>query len=211
MTPVEIKTEHQKRLENLTRKKNENDLLKRQISDNLTKIQGCADKLMVVREALKFLEEIANSRRGTMKGKIEEIVTEALRLIYGTDYRVELNYCVKNNRSSLEIEMVRDTPKGEVRRQLGGFGGGVADTISVPLRLMVLLGSKQSEKICVLDECYKHMDEERIEGVAEFLKTLADRLQMQIIMCTHHEEIRDRADRTFLVSEKTGKSEVKAV
>jgi DNA repair exonuclease SbcCD ATPase subunit len=96
-----------------------------------------------------------------------------------------------------------------VRREIGGFGGGVADSISVPLRLMVLLGSKQVARICVLDECYKHMDVERIELVAEFLKTLTDKLGMQVIICTHHAVIRDRADKTYLVSESNGKSTVR--
>jgi DNA repair exonuclease SbcCD ATPase subunit len=180
----------------------------REIED---RILGCAERLSIVRQATEFLEGVANSRRGVMKIKIEEVVSEALRLIYGGDYRVELSYSVKNNRSNLDIEMVRDTPGGEVRREIGGFGGGVADTISVPLRLMVLLGSRQNSRICVLDECYKHMDAERIETVAEFLKALADRLGMQIVICTHHEIIQDRADVTFQVTESQGKSSVRLV
>jgi DNA repair exonuclease SbcCD ATPase subunit len=185
-------------------------LLSRQISDNDKLLLESAERLVLVRESLEFLYELANSHRGAMKHKIEEVVSEALRLIYGMDYKVEMTYAVKNNRSSLSIEMVRKTPAGDVRREIGGFGGGVADTISVPMRLMVLLGSKQTARIVVLDECYKHMDVERVELVAEFLKTLADKLKMQILMCTHHEVIRESADKAFMVSEKDGKSSVKS-
>jgi DNA repair exonuclease SbcCD ATPase subunit len=210
MTVIEVKAEHKRRSDELTRKQNENALLQRQIDENEKRMLECAEKLGVVKDSILFLEELANSRRGAMKGKIEDVVSEALRLIYGTDYRVELSYAVKNNRSALTIEMVRKTPQGDVRREIGGFGGGVADTISVPLRLMVLLGSKQAARICVLDECYKHVDAERIELVAEFLQTLSNKLHMQILMCTHHDIIRDRADRTFMVTEQGGKSKVTA-
>jgi len=206
-----LKQEHKRRGEDLTRRRNENALLKRQMGEHEKRILECAEKLGIVKQATLFLEEVANSRRGSMKKKIEDVVSEALRLIYGPGYKVELTYGVKNNRSSLDIEMVRTTTSiGEVRREIGGFGGGMADSISVPLRLMVLLGSKQVARICVLDECWKHMDTVRIEAVAEFLKALAEKLGMQVIIGTHHEVIRDRADRTYTVSEADGKSTVRA-
>jgi DNA repair exonuclease SbcCD ATPase subunit len=206
---MDIKAEFKKRNDEAIRKRHENDLLQRQMKEMEDRILACAEKLGVVKQATQFLTEIANSRRGAMKKRIEDVVTEALRIIYGPEYRVELTYAVKNNRSNLDVEMVRQTPLGDVRREIGGFGGGVADSISVPLRLMVLLGSKQVARICVLDECYKHMDTQRVETVAEFLKALADRLGMQIIIFTHHDVIRDRADKTFLVTETNGKSTVK--
>jgi len=206
---VKLKQEYKCRNDEFVRKRNENAFLDKQMKEQERRILECADKLSICTQAGAFLTEIASSRRGVMKHRIEEVVTEALKLIYGADYKVELTYAVKNNRSCLDIQMVRTTSEGEVRREIGGFGGGVADSISVPLRLMVLLGSKQVARICVLDECYKHMDAERIELVAEFLKALADQLGMQVIICTHHSVIRDRADKTYLVSESNGKSTVR--
>jgi DNA repair exonuclease SbcCD ATPase subunit len=195
----------------LARKQAENALLGRQIGDIEQKIIGLVSQLEIGQEALQFLTDLADSRRGAMKVKIETILTEALRLIYGNSYRVEFTYSHKNNRSCLEIEMVRDTPAGEVRRDISGFGGGVADTISVPLRLMVLMGSRQTDRVCILDECWKHMDNERIELVGKFLRLLADQLKIQIIICSHHEQLRDFADRIYEVSEQGGVSKVEVV
>lgn len=198
------------RKKELARKQAENDLLNRQMSEMEQRILDLVTKLEVGQDALKFLEGLANSRRGAMKGKIETVVTEALRLIYGDTYRVELTYGMRNNRSSLDIEMVRDTPAGEVRREMNGFGGGMADTISVPLRLMVLVGSKQTEKVCILDECWKHQDGVRIEMVGQFLRALAEKLGMQVLFCTHHQPLRDYADKVYDVSENEGVSKVMA-
>jgi DNA repair exonuclease SbcCD ATPase subunit len=209
MTPQEIRQEFAARFMVLQKKQHENDYLKSELQKRIDKISECTESILTVRDGLSFLYSLANTRRGAMKGKIEDVVSEALRLIYGPEYKVELTYSVKNNRSSLSIEMVRDTAKGAVRREIGGFGGGVADTISVPMRLMVLLGAKQNSKICVLDECYKHVDGERIELVAEFLKALSSKLGMQILMCTHHEVIKSRADKTYSVVEDNGKSTVR--
>lgn len=194
----------------LARKQAENDLLKRQITGMEEQIIKLTEGLQTGQEALSFLEDLANSRRGAMKGKIEKVITEALQLIYGPSYGIELSYSMKNNRSCLDIEMIRDTPAGKVKRDMEGFGGGVSDTISVPLRLMVLMGSKQTDKVCILDECWKHMDMERIELVGKFLRLLADKLGIQIIMCSHHDKIRDFADRTYEVSEAGGISKVES-
>jgi len=159
---------------------------------------------------MTFLEKVANSRRGSMKTKIESVLTEAIQLLYDKSYRVEMSYTVKRNRSDMRIEIIRDTPAGEVRREpTDGNGGGVADAITVPLRLMVLLGARQTDKIAILDECYKHMDNERIELVGEFIKTITERLSLQIIMCSHHIPLQDKADRSYHVTDENGKSAVR--
>ena len=192
----------------LTRKQNENALLHRQMDDLEKRMIAVAEQLAIGQESLAFLEDLANARRGSMKGRIESIITEALHLIYDDSYSAELSYTVKNNRSHLAIEMVRQTVQGEVRREMGGFGGGMADTMSVPLRLMVLMGTKQTDRVCILDECWKHMDDGRIELVAKFVRMLADRLNIQVIFASHHSIMRDYADRVYGVTEEDGKSKV---
>lgn len=206
---TDVQTELDTRKKELARKVSENNLLNRQIDAYEIRILELVASLGMAKEALGFLTDLADGRRGAMKGKIENVVTEALRLIYGPSYKVELSYNVKNNRSNLEIEMVRDTPKGEVRRDMNGFGGGVADTISVPLRLMVLVGSHKTDKVCILDECWKHIDAGRIELVGKFLRALSEKLCMQVIFATHHLPLQAYADRVYQMSEKDGKSEVK--
>jgi DNA repair exonuclease SbcCD ATPase subunit len=74
---------------------------------------------------------------------------------------------------------------------------------------MVLVGSRKTDKVCVLDECWKHIDDGRIELVGKFLRALAETLGMQILFATHHRPLQQFADRVYHVSEKEGKSEVK--
>jgi len=206
---MSVDVAYKERRDELTRKLNENALLNRQIDDNETKMEQTIIYLTIGQESLTFLEKIANSRRAGMKTKIESVLSEALQLVYGPTYRVEMSYTVKRNRSDMTIEVVRKTPQGEVRRDpTTGTGGGVADTITVPLRLLVLLGSKQTDKVALLDEPYKHVDTERVEIVAEFLKVLSDRLDMQTIVLSHHEQMQDKADKSYEVSEKDGISKV---
>ena len=203
---MEVKHILENRQKELTRKQNENDLLYRQLKTFEEDILKLSEKALLSQEGLDFLGDLANGRRGQMKGKIENIITEAMHLIYDDTYSASLTYSIKNNRSHLEIEMLRQTKDGEVRRNMGGFGGGMADTISMPMRLMVLMGAKQTDKVCILDECWKHIDQERVELVAKFVRILADRLGIQVLFLTHHPLMRDFADRVVEVSEVDGKS-----
>jgi len=197
----------------LTQLQNENALLERQAQESEDKVVAAAEEMQVSSEALTFLEEVANSRRGSMKGRIETVLTEALQLVYGPTRSIELTYAVKNNRSHLDFELVKETKAGEVRRVLDGTGTGlgVSDTVSVPLRLLVLLGSKASDRVCLLDECYKHVNIERVPLVVQFLHVLTERLGMQVILLSHHQQLRGEVDAAFEVKEGDETSEVRRV
>jgi len=205
---MSIDAAYRERKQELDRMKAENDLLQRQVGESELKMMELSKKLKIGQDALLFLELVANSRRGAMKGKIEDVVGEALRLIYGPNYDISMSYSMKNNRSHLEIELIKNASIGEIRRSHGGFGEGVGDTISVPMRLLVLIGSKQTDRICILDECWKHVDLERVELVAQFIRVLGDRLGIQIILCSHHEAMKAKADKAYYVTEEDGVSTI---
>lgn len=190
------------RRKELDRKIAENNLLENQAREYDSEILKETELLRISRESLSFLEDVANNRRGEMKRKIETILTESLQMVYGDDRKIEMVYSVKNNRSHLSFEIVKQSSDGEIRRTIDGTGSGlsVSDTVSVPLRILVLLGSKSS-KVCILDECFKHMNLERVPKVTKFLKVLTERLGIQVILLSHHEFVRTEADSVFEVKD----------
>ena len=203
-----IQDEIKARKESLIKKESENAYIEKEIETYLVKLEEISIDLIRGQKALQFLESLANTRRGSLKNQIEEVITSSLHLVYGSEYRVELVYDIKNNRSYVDIELVKETPDGDVRRSMNGFGGGVSDTISVPLRLLVLLASREVERICILDECYKHMDLERIESVMQFLRDVCRKLGIQIIMSSHHEAAFEAADAVAHITDMNGVAKI---
>lgn len=189
MTEMTINQAVEKRKVEFLKKQAHNELIQKQVEINRVAFKEATQALEIGQKALQFLEDLSMSRRNLLKNRIEGVITEGLRLIYGPQYSVELTYSIKNNRSCCEIEVVKKYGDYQIRRKvIDGNGGGVADTISVPLRLLLLVSSRNTERVVFLDEAYKHVGSGQIELVAEFLNNVCEQLQIQMILCTHYVE-----------------------
>lgn len=152
-------------------------------------------------KAINFIEGVASQEREAVKERVEKLITECLHEVYDDSYSVEFDYGVRNNKTSVEISMVRKCADGMVvKRQIDGFGGGVADTIALPLKLIVLMNDDQFDKVLVTDEPGKHLDTSRVAKFAKFIQTVSHKLGVQIIMSSHWEVMKDASDTVHRVT-----------
>ena len=146
-------------------------------------------------EAINFIEGVAAQERISVKERVEKLITDCLHEVYDDSYSVEFDYGVKGNKTSVEINIVRKCNDGMIiKRGIDGIGGGVADTVSLPLKLIVLMNDNEFDKVLVTDEPGKHLDTTRIVKFAKFIQTISHQLGVQIIMSSHHAIMDDYAD-----------------
>lgn len=151
-------------------------------------------------QAIEFIESVASQERTSVKNKVEKLITDCLHEVYDDSYSVEFDYGIKGNKTSVEISMVRKCADGMVvKRQIDGFGGGVADTIALPLKLIVLLNDGEYDKILITDEPGKHLDTNRVEKFAKFLQTVSHQLGVQIIMSSHWDVMEQCSDVVYKI------------
>lgn len=151
-------------------------------------------------EAINFIEGVATHERIAVKERVEKLITDCLHEVYDDSYSVEFDYGVKGNKTSVEISMVRKCSNGMVvKRQIDGFGGGVADTIALPLKLIVLLNDGEYDRVLVTDEPGKHLDTTRVEKFSKFIKTISHKLGIQIIISSHWDIVRESSDVVYRV------------
>ena len=176
-----IKTEREMRMNELEKKQKEKEEVIKKIQTRV--------------KAIDFIEQVATQERKQVKDKVETLITSCLQSVYDDSYSVEFNYGVKGSRTSVEIMLVRKCKDGMlIKRDLQGIGGGVADSISLPLKLIVLLNDKEFDKILITDEPGKHLDLDRVPKFVKFIKTISEQLDVQIIMSSHHDGIDVFAD-----------------
>lgn len=160
-------------------------------------------------KTIDFIEKVASSKRQIVKDKVEQLITSCLHEVYDDSYSVEFDYGMKNSKTSVDIYIVRKCDDGMiVKRTIDGIGGGVADTVSLPLKLIVLMNDNDCDKVLFVDEPGKHLDTTRVQNFAKFLKIISDKLGVQIIMSSHHECMNDYADNIHKVILNSSISEV---
>ena len=179
--------------------KNNNEQLNKRITVLEQEVEQHKENLRLGIEAINFIEKAANHQRSLIKDKIESVITDALKEIYGDEYEITFDYTMKRNKTSVDIYLTKHTKLGDIVRKQGGFGGGVSDVISLPLKLLVLLALQTNDKILIADEPGKHMDQ-RVDKFGYFLRNICDKLGVQLIVLTHHQCLSEFANSVYEVS-----------
>lgn len=146
----------------------------------------------------KVLTTIGEERQETAQHQVEELVTRALQTIFGENLSFHVVQSVKANRAEVDFvlrskygEQVIDTPVMDAR------GGGMAAVVGFVLRLVVLLLTPEARRFLALDETFAHVSASYEPRVAEFLREVADKAGVQILLVTHSTAYGDLADARY--------------
>ena len=157
------------------------------------------------------LNSIGEERQESAQRQIEALVTRGLQTIFGTELSFHLVTEVKGKAAVTDF-IVRttfadgshlDTPVMDAR------GGGLASVVGFLLRLVVMLLSEHGRRLLILDETFAALSAEYEPRLAEFIRELVDRTNVQIILVTHSDAFSDHADKLFrLAIDSRGRSKV---
>lgn len=193
----------------LINKTKEDQLLERKALKEaaLNKIRENNDLLQQVRILLQQTSEFA---REQARQQVEWLVTSALQAIFGSEleFKIELNEV--RGRPEAEFYVVSNYGGYQVKvKPQDARGGGVIDIVSLALRFAIIhLFQPPIGGPIILDEPAKHVSEDYIANVAQFLKNIGSYFNRQIIMVTHNNYLSEMADTSYRVELREGKSEV---
>lgn len=176
-------------------KRNNFNEKKKQLDEINQEIQKLLKEIDLDVDSINFIEKVATENRMSVKQKVENLINKALHHVYGDEYGIEFEYGISANKTAVEVKITKTLKNGKiVKREFSGNGLGVADLVSFPLKLMVLISSGDDiESILVADEPGKHMDEERAEKFAKFLSLICVELNIQMIVCSHWSVMKEYA------------------
>lgn len=163
------------------------------------------DRAAALRESLELHEKVSavltrigEQRQESAQRQIEELVTRALQIIFGENLSFHVVQSVKASRAEVDFilrstygNQVVDTPVLEAR------GGGMAAVVGFVLRLVVLLFTPGARRFIALDESFAHVSASYEPRVAEFLREVADKAGVQILLITHSSAYGDLADAKY--------------
>lgn len=171
-------------------------------------LQKIVDNIDVLEQVRILLQKVSEYAREQSRRQIESLVTNCLQYIFDSniEFKIEINevrgrpeaefYVVSN----INGEIIKTKPQ-EAR------GGGVVDIISLAIRIAMLESSNLDIKgPIILDEPAKHVSDEYIVQVAEFLKQVSSMFDRQIIMVTHNKHLSEIADKWYKIEMLEGLS-----
>ncbi|MED2185690.1 chromosome partitioning protein ParA [Bacillus wiedmannii] len=157
-----------------------------------------------------LLQKTSDYARQQAKRRIEEIVTSALTVVFDKDYRFEIEIAVKGNQPVAEYWLQSEDVRTQLKPPDYDRGGGVADVVSLALRLAVGEISGVRGPL-FLDEVGKMVSKEYAPNVAYFLKQYSHKFNRQIVLITHNQDLAEIGEVSLHVTQIKGVSKIETL
>lgn len=167
------------------------DKLEEQLSDAKSDLILISDNIELLEKVVILFQKTSEFAREQAKVQIESLVTKCLQFIFesNTEFLIEIEEL--RNKANAEFYVISENEdiiiktKPELSR-----GGGVVDIVSLALRIAFLqIHKPRIEGPLILDEPAKHVSEDYIFNVGDFLKQTSEMFNRQIIMVTHNQHL----------------------
>ena len=160
--------------------------------------------------ALAIAREVGLKTQQELEFQISEIVTLALAAIpFKEPYSMGVEFVERRGKIECDLTFVRD---GYEMDPLDSTGGGACDIAAFALRVASWsMQRPRTRAVLLLDEPFKNLSADLMPYAGEMMKEMSEKLNLQIIMVTHEEGLKEAADKMFDVSIKNRVSTVKEV
>ncbi len=157
--------------------------------------------------ARELLKELGLKTQQQLQFHVSNLTTMAMEAVFPDPYQVQIEFVPRRNKTECDISFVRN---GNARDPMESVGLGAADIGGFALRVAAWCIQKQKTKpVLLLDEPFKHLSFNFHNDASALLKEVSDRLNLQIIMVSHSEEMASFSDKIFEIGIKDGKSKIK--
>jgi hypothetical protein len=206
----------------------EKDLMKKEIkrdelikqielkNEEMLEIQSTKDK---TNRAGLFLKSKAHDTRKKSCESIDEMITKAIKMIYGADYSFNLKYKDTsgeiNSKSSFNIiPSITSNQEGQMITTTikDSRGGGLIEVMSVLLRL-AFLNLSGYNGLVILDETWAAVSaDNKMSALIDFFEGYIKSSKVQIVLITHRAEMFGKiADNILHVKKEDGLANVRSV
>ncbi len=196
--------------EYIARESGKRDKIKEQLKMEKQNLQNIEKEIELLSKVSILFQKTSEFAREQAKNQIESLVTKCLQFIFESDIEFLIEIEEQRGKSNAEFYVINKAEdiliktKPELSR-----GGGVVDIVSLALRIAFLqIHKPKIEGPLILDEPAKHVSDEYIFNVADFLKQTSELFNRQIIMVTHNHHLAAIGNNAYKVDIKGSESTV---
>lgn len=186
----------------IAKERGKKEKLLEQLATSKEQAEELEKKLDLLDQVIVLFQKTSEFAREQAKAQIESLVTKCLQFIFDSDVKFQVEIKELRNKANAEFYVVTETEdmiiktKPELSR-----GGGVVDIVSLALRIAFLeIHKPRITGPLILDEPAKHVSEEYIFNVGNFLKQSSIMFNRQIIMITHDQHLAAIGDKGYRIA-----------
>ncbi len=184
-----------------------------QINENNDLIKNIQLQIDLIEKVSLLLQRTSEFARNQAKIQIESLVTNCLQYIFESNIEFKIEIEELYGKPNAEFFVITEADNTVIKtKPEQSRGGGVVDIISLALRIAFLQVHKpRIEGPLILDEPAKHVSEDYIFNVADFLKKTSEMFDRQIIMVTHNNHLSSIGTNAYRVSMKGSESHIEKI
>ncbi len=193
MTPDinELKERSRKLILQIERQEGKRDQLLEIRNEKIKTLKYLNEEQDILEKVMSLFQMTSQFARDQAKNQIEALVTKCLQYIFDSSVEFQIELEELRNKASAEFYVVNSTKDFFLKtKPEQSRGGGVVDIVSLALRISFLQTHKPPiSGPLILDEPAKHVSEEYIHNVGDFLKQTSEIFNRQVIMVTHNSHL----------------------
>ena len=182
----------------IERKRGELDLVSSQLTTAKDYLATASKRIVAISEAQKIIQDVAVATQSQIVYRIEDIVNKVIQTVF-PEYSFELSYDVKRGKSEASLNFYCNGELVDIMED----SGGVTDMATMGLRF-ALWSLTNKHDTMILDEHLKFVSPDLQQRASDVLLEVCHTLGIQVIIVSHINAIKERADHTVSV-EKRGK------
>lgn len=199
--------------EDFNKRTAEKNILVAQKKELSSRIENVKRDRMHLEQVSALLVKTAESSREAGRTRMEKVVTRALQSIFGHEFEFGILMEESGGKPAAKFVVRSVGENGDIieNEPQDSRGGGINDIVSIALQVatMVVYNNPKIQGPILLDEPGKHVSEEYVVKLGEFLAFISKTFNRQIIMVTHQPHLAMTADKTFVTQIVGGKTVVK--
>lgn len=197
----------------LSRESGKRDKILEQIKDLSIDLSTISKNIELLEKVNVLLQKTSEYARKQAKKQIETMVSNCLQYIFDSNMEFIIEIEELYGKPNAEFYVITNEGNNIIKTKPElSRGGGVVDIISLALRISFLQVHKPLiHGPLILDEPAKHVSEDFIFNVADFLKRTSEMFGRQIIMVTHNNHLSSVGTNSYRVQLKGAESIVEKV
>lgn len=172
-------------------------------NEKIGELERLEERLDAALKAKVLIQVVAHTTQAQLEYHISGLVSLAEAGLFSNPYEFSIEFVQRRNKTECDFYFVRDGNKVDPL----STGGGVLDVGRYALRCSFWSLNK-NRRLLVLDEPFRYVSADLQEKCAAMVKTVSEKLDIQVIMISHLPGIVSVADKMFRVTQSGGVSKV---